>query len=187
MTTDRERLWASRALLWLLGGWFLLTLFVAYMAGANFRVLDPQALRNADEVYGAIPAEDRRGSLRYAASELNRHHFLVYNATQTILAGAALLLFVLARRPWRTALVLHLFCLALCAVFLFYFTPELAGRGRRIDFMRREPMPPEVRDFYRLHGLNVALEMAKLGAIALLSVLAARELRPDAHDTTTRL
>ena len=43
----------------------------------------------------------------------------------------------------------------------FYVVPETIRLGRLMDFVPREPPPPEAAPFWRLHGAYTALDMLK--------------------------
>jgi hypothetical protein len=164
------RAWARHLLLWLLGGWIFLSVTMAFVASANFRVLDPAHLRQADQIYAEIPAgAERLRDLRYAASEINRYLFSVYSSVHLVVAAAAFALLWLVpmpprRRLWITA-SLGL-ALVFAVVFAAWFTPTMVALGRAIDFLPRDPAPPEVVRFYQLHGVNVTMEMLKLALLA---------------------
>lgn len=160
---------AAFALATLVGAWFMLTLAMSFVAGANFGTLKPDRLRQADQVFGALEAgPPREQALRYVASELNRRYFALYGRVQVglaVLAGLA----VWRLRPARPALR---FLIALCALaaldFLFHLVPAITELGRQIDFMPRDPKPPEVADFDRLHHLAVGIETSKLFLLLLV-------------------
>lgn len=167
-----ERPWARNLLLWLLGGWFFLSVTMAFVASANFRVLDPASLRQADQIYAEIPAAERQRDLRYAASEINRYLFTVYSTVHVVVAAAAFALLWLVplprrRRLWITA-ALGL-ALGFAVVFVVWFTPTMVSLGREIDFLTRDPAPPPVLRFYQLHGVNVTMEMIKLALLAAVT------------------
>jgi hypothetical protein len=168
-----ERRWPRHLLLFVLGGWFFLSVSMAYVASANFRVLDTERLLQADVVYAEIPAGDeRRRDLRYAASEINRYLFSVYSAVQAGVAAAAFALLWLvplrrARRAWMAAALGV--CLVFAAVFVVWFTPTMVELGRTIDFIARDPAPPPVLRFFELHRINVAMEMIKLALVAAVA------------------
>jgi hypothetical protein len=169
-----ERRWPRHLLLWLLGGWFFLSINMAFIASANFRVLDAEGLREADRIYAEIPAgEERRRDLRYAASEINRYLFSVYSAVHVVVAAAAFALLWLvplsARRRLWIAAALGV-CLVFAIVFVAWFTPVMVELGREIDFLARDPAPPPVQRFFRLHQVNVAMEMIKLALLAAVAV-----------------
>lgn len=172
MSFPTGRPWAGRLLLWFLGGWVFLTVVLGYVAGSNFRVLDPDRLRNADAVYGGFETpEERRLALRYAASELNRHYFVHFTLVQVGLGAVSLALLVLSGEagPWRATALSG--ALLVSGFFATSLTPEIVERGRAIDFVAREPEPPpEVDTFYRLHALYLGLDGAKLLLLAGLTV-----------------
>jgi hypothetical protein len=168
-----ERRWARHLLLWLLGGWFFLSVTMAFVASANFRALDVERLRQADQIYAEIPAGERQRDLRYAASEINRHLFSVYSSVHAVVAAAALALLWLVRLPRRRRLWMAASLglgLVFAIVFVAWFTPTMVELGRAIDFMPRDPAPPPVVRFFQLHQVNVTMEMIKLALIAAVAV-----------------
>ena len=167
----RPRPWATRLLLCLLGSWIVLTITMGFLASGNFRVLDPARLRNADEVFREIPAgQERRQDLRYAASELNRYYFRIYSAVHLVIAAAALALHGWSRQRSRWITLGLAACTVTAVLYLVWLTPALVDLGRAIDFMPRDPEPPQVVGFYRLHRLDVALELTKLVVLASITV-----------------
>ena len=58
----------------------------------------------------------------------------------------------------------------MAALFLAWFTPTMVELGREIDFMARDPEPPQVTRFYSLHRINVALELGKLAMLVAVAV-----------------
>ena len=174
-----ERRWATSATLWLLGAWFLLSVTMAYVAGANFVHLKPENLRNAGEVFEAIPeGESRFRALRYIASELNRHFFTTYARTQEILCGLALLLLLLSRRGRWAGLALVVFA-ALTTVWFDVATAKIVEMGRGIDFVRD---PAAIAEFDRFHDRAVRVEGAKMLAILAATFLLIRS--PRTQETT---
>lgn len=175
-TGGAERAWAARALIWLLGVWLVMTMAVGFLASGNFRVLDSERLRHADTVYAEIPAgEPRRLVLRYAASELNRYYFGVYSKAQLVVASAALLLLWLSRRRSRLVTIGVVIAAVSAVLVMVWLAPALTELGRQIDFTPRDPEPPDVAHFYRLHRIDVVLEMAKMVVLAAVSVILIRE------------
>lgn len=172
-----ERPWARHLLLWLLGGWVFLSVTMAFIASANFRVLDPEHLRQAEQIYAEIPAAERRTDLRYAASEINRYLFSVYSAVHVVVAAAAFAVLWLVRLPRRRRLWLAAtlgLALAFAIVFVAWFTPTMVELGREIDFLARDPAPPPVLHFYQLHQVNVTMELIKLALLGVATALLVR-------------
>ncbi len=161
---------------WLLGAGFILSVVMAYVAGANFKVVEN--LRNSEQVFESVPeGETRRMALRYVASELNRHFFFLYGYVHTGVFGAALVIFLLARLKSYTALFGLVYCVALSLTYIFYFTPVLEELGREIDFLPRDPMPEKVDVFYAIHTVDVVLEMIKLLWIPVMCVMIGKAAR----------
>ena len=123
------------------------------------------------ETAAALSPENLRLVLRHQASEVNRWFFGAWGWVQVPLAvvvfGSAVRL--RGGKPMLGGLgVMLLITLAL----QFYVVPETVRLGRLLDFVPREPPPPEAAPFWRLHGAYTALDMLKfllgLGAGVLL-------------------
>ncbi len=108
--------------------------------------------------------------LRYQASEVNRLFFDKWGFIQLPIAAIVMML------AWKqdssliraAAGVMLLICLAL----QFYVVPETIRLGRIIDFLPREPAPPEAAPFWRLHHTYTGLDMLKfLLGLATMGVL----------------
>lgn len=155
--------WVDRLLLWVCGGWVVLTISVGYVATANFSQLEPERMRNAETVLRHMgDPEAKARTLRYVASELNRHFFSVYGRANLTLAAVTLVLFSTSGRKTRWRTVALMTCFGIAAVGVLYLTPTLIDLGRQIDFVPREPASEAVRQFYLFHGLNEGLELLKL-------------------------
>jgi hypothetical protein len=105
------------------------------------------------------PAELRL-VLRYQASEVNRLFFEGWGMIQPPLGVVVMLL------AWRArggrAIVAAAALMLLIALFLqVYVVPETVRLGRLLDFVPREPPPPEATPFWRLHHTYTALDMLK--------------------------
>ena len=62
--------------------------------------------------------------------------------------------------------------LLICLALQFYVVPETIRLGRIIDFLPREPAPPEAAPFWRLHHTYTGLDMLKfLLGLATMGVL----------------
>jgi hypothetical protein len=175
-----ERKVATGILLWLLGGWFFATLFMGFVASGNFHVMKPDYLPKAEQVYKAIPVADRPLALKYGANELNRFFFTYYDLIQVFVAVAACGLFAATRRGGKVVWACLIICLLMSLSFQFYFLPVIVDLGREIEFMPRDPanLPPEVKRFGMLHGINILMEMAKLAILFVASIPLLRSKEP---------
>lgn len=165
---------AHRWLLVVLTAWIMLIVCMGQVATGNFEVVEPDDLRHSSEVFAELEAGDeRRMAVRYVASELNRYFFQRYDVGSLALAAAAIVLRLRAGgRP--VSLVALLLCAALVVANLTYFTPYMIEQGRLIDFMPRDPRPPEVEAFYSTHVLNIVLtlgQMVVLGALVCVGAV----------------
>jgi hypothetical protein len=166
------------------------TLILFTVAPSNFHTVDWILRESTEQAFRAHVASvgepAARQMLRYLASELNRLFFGLWNIAQIVLGLAVA--WSLARAPdARRARRMVWLMLALVAAMLLWLTPEITAIGRRLDFMPRDPAPPELSRFKLLHALYTAADLAKLGlAIAVLVLLVRRSpatgasLRPTA-------
>jgi hypothetical protein len=163
----------------LLGGWVFATAAIGFVAFASFRALRPESLPRAAEVYGELgDAEAQRPALRYAASELNRYVFTRYHYAQVVLGAIALAAALAPGARSRGAVIAVTLALGIACASAFLLTPELVALGRRIDFVPRDPLPPEVKRFYMLHGSVEALELVKVALIGFAAWAAGRARTP---------
>ena len=150
-------------LLFLLGAWCGASVFMWLVATQNFavaaRLLDTPSDGLADTA-AALSPENLRLVLRHQAAEVNRVFFNGWGWVQVPLAVAA---FALAWRIRSGKLLLAGIGLMLLItlVLQFYVVPETILLGRLMDFVPREPPPPEAAPFWRLHGAYTALDMLK--------------------------
>lgn len=170
--TDPTRAGLIRAAIFFLGAWLAASLFMIFVAVGAFRGLRPENLREADQVYAEIPAAERPVKLKYIASELNRFYFTGYGYAQVALGLGACLCFAASARGGKAVGGMLFLSLALALVFAFYINPEIIPLGRQIDFMPRDPKPPEVLRFDKLHKASEMIEGLKIllliGAAAVL-------------------
>jgi len=149
----------------LLGGWLLGTLLMAGVATENFlmvdRLLRSPASADFQKDVAALPPGEARLMLRYLSSELNRFYFRVWEAIELLLSGTLLVLAAAGLKSRKLTLGISLI-LAISLVMVFYLTPELVEVGRRLDFLPRQPPPPELAHFGRLHATYSILDLGKL-------------------------
>ncbi|HLY63078.1 MAG TPA: DUF4149 domain-containing protein [Terriglobia bacterium] len=148
-----------------LGIWIGITVFMWFAAGRSFATVE-RVLLSQNPQYVKItkplsPTETRE-LLRNLASEINRTYFSAYGWTQVVLAIA--LLFLLLRQTPRdtAALVITGAMLAIVLVLAVVVTPQIIALGRSIDFVPRNPPPPEMGRFGMLHGAYTGLDGLKL-------------------------
>lgn len=154
----------------LLGAWVMGSVMMFVIAPTNFRLIDEllegsnnASFRGLVEQTGGGPV---RELLRYLASELNRSFFLRWNVAQLVLGAVVSWLawrLPLPRRLQAALLAATLLVAALLAV----FTPLIIQIGRSLDFVPREPAPPELARFRLLHLAYTGIELVKLGCVTL--------------------
>jgi hypothetical protein len=181
---DMSSMKASRLIAGLLGAWLMGSLILFVVAPTNFHRID-ELLAGSDNarfraLLERVGAPSTRELLRYLASELNRVFFSLWNMAQAAL-GALVLAFCW-RLGERRARHLVLVALAIVALLLFVFTPLITDVGRSLDFVPREPPPPELARFKLLHVVYTALDLAKVACLALATfwIVRAERSRPEA-------
>ncbi len=152
--------------------WLGITFFMWFAAGRSFatveRVLQSQK-PEFRKVIEASNAEKIREVLRYLASEINRTYFGAYGWTQVIL-GLTLLSLLFRQSPRDSfSLVFTSIMVLLVLVLALVITPQIVALGRSMDFVPRNPRPPQMGRFGLLHGLYTGLDGLKL--LAGLTVL----------------
>ena len=162
----------------ILGVWIGITLFMWFAAGKSFstveRVLqsqNPQFLK----ITKPLSPADTRELLRNVAAEINRTLFGVYGWAQLVL-GAVLLALLLRQTP-RDLFAIAITCTMLVFVLIltFVITPQILSVGRSLDFVPRDPAPPDLARFGMLHGAYTMLDGIKL--LAGLGLLVRRIMR----------
>jgi hypothetical protein len=173
----------DRIALGLLGGWVIGTLILFTVAPSNFHTIDWLLRDSIEPVFRAevasIGEPAARQMLRYLASELNRLFFGLWNIAQVALGlGVA---WSIARLPEaRRARQMVWLMLLLVGLMLFWLTPAITSLGRRLDFMPRDPAPPELFRFRLLHAVYTAADLAKLGlGLAVFFALLRRSSATD--------
>ena len=153
----------------LLGGWLVGMVVVAFVAAHNFFMVDHLLESPASTEYRAefqkrltpLTPGDARVVLRYLSSELNRFYFRVWEGTELVLGATLLALAVKSGRDrWFTRGVSAM--LAVSLLMTFYLTPQVVEIGRVLDFVSRDPPPPELGRFGALHAAYSALDLLKL-------------------------
>jgi len=157
----------------ILSAWLSMTLCMWFAATGSFgavrRVLEGSNSQLA-EATKTLTADQTRLVMRHAASEINRTYFRAYGWAQLVLGLGLLIVLVRPVPRDTTGLIVVGAMLAFAAALTFYVTPEIIALGRRIDFVPRDPAPPEMARFRLLHGAFTVLDGLKL--LAGLGLLA---------------
>jgi hypothetical protein len=172
----------ERLALCLLGAWSMGSVMLFVVAPTNFHLIDELLVGSDNPSFRALVDDVGRARtrelLRYLSSELNREFFWLWNVGQVALAGLVLAL------SWRASphRVRHTILAAalLVALLLIVLTPMITNVGRSLDFVPREPPPPQLARFGLLHVLYTGLDLAKLACLALATFWLLRpERRPS--------
>lgn len=148
-----------------LGVWIGITLFMWFAAGRSFAIVE-RVLQSQDPQFAKItkplnPTETRQ-LLRNLASEINRTFFAAYGWAQLVL-GVGLLFLLLRQTPRdTTGLAIAGTMLGIVLILTLIVTPQIIALGRSIDFVPRNPPPPEMGCFGLLHGAYTGLDGLKL-------------------------
>lgn len=153
----------------LLGGWLVGIVLIAFVAAENFFVVDRLLASPASTEYRAefqnrltpLAPGDARVALRYLSSELNRFYFRVWGGAEIILGGVLLALAAKRGKDRKITIGVGMM-LALSLLMTFYLTPQLVEIGRGLDFVSRDAPPPQLGRFGALHGAYSALDLLKL-------------------------
>jgi len=157
----------------ILSAWLAMTVCMWFAATGSFGAVR-RALEGSNpqlaETTKTLTADQTRLVMRHAASEINRTYFRAYGWAQMVL-GLGLLVVLLRQTPRDTAALIIVGAMLTVVVPLtFYVTPEIIAIGQRIDFVPRDPAPPEMSRFRLLHGAFTALDglrlLAGLGLLA---------------------
>ncbi len=151
----------------ILAAWTMMNLCMWFAATGSFgtvrRLLEGPSPQLAETARALTPTQTRY-VLRHTASEINRTYFRAYGWAQIAL-GVLLLALVASQTPRdKTALVVVGAMVLIVIPLTFYVTPEIIELGRRIDFVPRDPAPPEMSRFGMLHGAFTVLDGMKLVA-----------------------
>lgn len=148
-----------------LSAWVAITVCVWFAAGGSFRTVAQVLQRSNSQLADAaktMSADQTRVVLRYLTSEINRTYFHSYGWAQLVF-GVLLFVLMLRHSPRNTTdLAIAGAMLALAAGLTLYITPEIVALGRQMDFVPRDPAPPEMARFRALHGAFTRLDGAKL-------------------------
>ncbi len=156
----------------LLSAWLALTVCMWYAATGSFGAVR-RALESSNpqlaETAKPLSADQTRLVMRHAASEINRTYFRAYGWAQLALGLGLLVLLVRQSSRDSAALFVVGAMLVIVVPLTLYVTPEIIALGRKIDFVPRDPAPPEMARFRMLHGAFTALDgLRMLAGMGLL-------------------
>ena len=147
----RKQQWA----VFCMAAWLTGTIFSVVVATQNFYTIDRLLAYSPNPSFHA--AVDKLGAplgrelLRYLSSELNRLYFQYWNLAQ--LAVGILALWLVVKLPVDKRAVWGIVAMLAVALFLTaVLTPPIVSVGRSLDFVPRDPPPPELRTFGLLHA-----------------------------------
>lgn len=168
---ETENMHTRRFSMLILGVWIGLSIAMVFVAIHNFsgvdRLLEAPASQAA-KTMAPLGHDSARMLLRYQASELNRYYFETFGDVQIALAILFTVSLLFATNGNKPTLVL---CGLIFLVVLFqryWLTPEITYLGRLIDFVSREAPSQERARFWSFHNAFSALEMVKLGLLAVI-------------------
>jgi hypothetical protein len=153
--------------------WLSGSIFMAVVATQNFYTIDRLIDSSPNDVFRIVvetmenpPARDL---LRYLSSELNRLYFQYWNLAQLPLGIIALrLVSAIPKSRLATWGIVAMLCVVL--FLMVFITPSILSVGRSLDFVPRNPPPPELRTFGLLHATYSALTFVNvvLGVLVTL-------------------
>ena len=148
-----------------MAAWLAGTVFMVVVATQNFYTIDrlleqsPNAVFN--EAVAAMQHPSARDMLRYLSSELNRLYFQYWNLAQFPMGIVAL--WLVNALPKSKHAVWGIVSMLLVVMFLMVFvTPPILSIGRELDFVPRDPAPPQMRTFGLLHAAYTVLTLINL-------------------------
>jgi hypothetical protein len=167
--------------------WLTGIVFMALVAAENFWTLDRLFAAKANPAFaGALEkfgTDTAHNLVHYYSSELNRLYFQVWGLAEI---GVGIFVFwcIVALPKAAKAKWMVLSMLAITLLFAVLITPQIVSVGRALDFVPRDPPPPELRTFGLLHAAYTVLDGIKfiLGILVSLALIRVREVRFDADN-----
>jgi len=163
----------QRVALCLLGAWLMGSVMMFAVAPQNFYVIDHLLASSPHARFHALAAELGPGSLReclrYLASELNRTFFLQWNVVQLVLGGSVVWL-CWQREVQPRPRVPALSALFSVVLLLGVVTPIVIRVGRSLDFVPRDPAPPQLSTFQLSHVAYTLVDVLKVLCVGVATV-----------------
>jgi len=157
----RREKWAMFCMaIWLFGN-----IFMMVVATQNFYTIDRLVADSPNDVFNSTVAAMQNPSayemLRYLSSELNRLYFQYWNLAQLPLGILAL--WLVTGLPESHGPTWEIVAMLLFVLFLMVFiTPAILRIGRSLDFVLRDPTPPQMRTFGLLHTAYIVITVINL-------------------------
>ena len=148
----------------LLGGWIAATLILGAVATQNFRTIDRLLAAPSPEFGSAIAPlghDQGRVVLRYLSSELNRLYFRAWGLIQLAI-GAVVVAGAFGLKPVDRPGAVGAAVLLTLAASLLLLNWSIVPLGRSLDFVPRNPAPPALARFGKLHLAYTSLDGLKL-------------------------
>ena len=137
---------------------------MGFIAAENFWIVDRLLATSLHPAFHKdveqLPIGEARAVLRYLVSEQNRFYFVWWGWAETVL-GLGCLALALRSKNGRLALGFAVM-LVITAAMQLYLTPRIVEVGRALDFVPRDPAPPQLSTFGILHAAYSTLDLIKL-------------------------
>jgi hypothetical protein len=145
--------------------WLFGNIFMTVIATQNFYTIDRLIADSPSEIFNSTVAAMQNPSayemLRYLSSELNRLYFQYWNLAQLPLGILAL--WLVSGLPDSKGPTWEIVGMLLVVLFLMVFiTPAILRIGRNMDFVPRDPTPPQMRTFGLLHTAYIVITVINL-------------------------
>jgi hypothetical protein len=161
--------------------WLSGSIFITVVATQNFFTIDRMLENSPHGFLSALVATMEKPSvrelMRYLSSELNRLYFQYWNLVQLPVGIVALRL--VSRLPGSKHATWGIATMLFVVLFLMAFiTPSLLSIGRALDFVPRDPPPPQMRTFGLLHTTYSAFTIVNV-VLGILVTLWIQKERPS--------
>ena len=161
--------------------WLSGTVFSAVVATQNFYTIDRLLKESENEVFNtavrSMENPSARDMLRYLSSELNRLYFQYWSIVQ--LPVGILALWLVRPLPVSQAATWAIAAMLLASLFLMAIvTPQIVSIGRALDFVPRDPSPPQMGTFGLLHAAYSIFTLVNI-ALGILATLLIQKDEPN--------
>jgi hypothetical protein len=162
--------------------WLAGSVFIAIVATQNFYTIDRLLTESPNasfrHVVDTMQNPTARELMRYLSSELNRLYFQYWDLAQLPLG--IIVLWLVGKLPNSKHATWQIVSMLAVVLFLMLVvTPQILSVGRSLDFVPREPAPPEMRTFGLLHAAYSVFTVINL-LLGVLVTLWIQRKDPDA-------